>query len=285
MTAEVPTAFVFAGGGSLGAIQVGMLRELMAAGVRPDFVVGASVGALNASFFAGDPTAEGVRRLEDIWCGLRRQHVFPITLGSIAGAIRGRRDGIVSPHGVRRLIETHIAFKRLEDSPIPIHVVATDEGGETVMLSEGPAVELILASAAIPVVFPPVETGGRILMDGAIGGNTPIIAAAELGAKRIVVLPTGYSCAPENPARGPVARGLHALTLLISQQLVRDLRSLMGQVEVVTIPPLCPLDISPFDFSRSAALIERGAEVTRGWLSTGGLKRTDIPHELMAHGH
>src|SRR5205085_4697608 len=54
------TAFVFAGGGSLGAIQVGMLRSLIAAGVQPDFVVGASVGALNASYFAGAPNADGV---------------------------------------------------------------------------------------------------------------------------------------------------------------------------------------------------------------------------------
>jgi NTE family protein len=49
------TAFVFAGGGSLGAIQVGMLRELTRHGLQADFVVGSSVGALNAAYFAGSP--------------------------------------------------------------------------------------------------------------------------------------------------------------------------------------------------------------------------------------
>jgi NTE family protein len=76
------TAFAFAGGGSLGAIQVGMLRVLLSAGVQPDFVVGASVGAINAAYFAGAPNADGVERLAEIWSGLRRREVFPVTLKS-----------------------------------------------------------------------------------------------------------------------------------------------------------------------------------------------------------
>ena len=79
------TAFVFAGGGSFGAIQVGMLRGLVAYGLRPDFVVGSSVGAINCAYFAGDPTAAGVARLENIWTGLKRREVFPVTWGHIAG--------------------------------------------------------------------------------------------------------------------------------------------------------------------------------------------------------
>ena len=70
------TAFAFAGGGSLGAIQVGMLRVLLSAGVQPDFVVGASVGAMNAAYFAGAPNADGVERLAEVWFGLRRREIF-----------------------------------------------------------------------------------------------------------------------------------------------------------------------------------------------------------------
>lgn len=66
------TAFVLAGGGSLGAIEVGMLKALTAYGVRPDLVVGSSVGAINGAHFAGSPDPAGVRRLEDLWRGLRR---------------------------------------------------------------------------------------------------------------------------------------------------------------------------------------------------------------------
>ena len=78
------TAFVFAGGGSFGAIQVGMLRALVAHGVLPDFVVGASVGAINCAYFAGNPTLAGVQQLEQLWCGLKRSTVFPMTFSRIA---------------------------------------------------------------------------------------------------------------------------------------------------------------------------------------------------------
>jgi len=76
------TAFAFAGGGSLGAIQVGMLRVLLSAGVQPDFVVGASAGAMNAAYFAGAPNADGVARLAEIWSGVRRREVFSVTFKS-----------------------------------------------------------------------------------------------------------------------------------------------------------------------------------------------------------
>ena len=79
------TAFVFTGGRSLGAIQVGMLRVLLSSGVKPDFVVGASVGAINASYFVGAPNAAGVATLEQIWSGLRRADIFPFSLASAFG--------------------------------------------------------------------------------------------------------------------------------------------------------------------------------------------------------
>ena len=71
------TAFVFAGGGSLGAVQAGMLRELTRRGVSADFVVGSSVGAMNASYFASAPNPAGIEKLGKIWRALRRHDVFP----------------------------------------------------------------------------------------------------------------------------------------------------------------------------------------------------------------
>jgi len=84
------TALVLAGGGSLGSVQVGMLRALAARGVRPDLIVGSSVGALNAAHYAGMPTADGVEKLAGIWRSLRRQDVFPITLRGLIGFVSGR---------------------------------------------------------------------------------------------------------------------------------------------------------------------------------------------------
>lgn len=278
------TAFVFAGGGSLGAIQVGMLRVLLASGVQPDFVVGSSVGAINASYFAGAPNLEGVAKLERIWSGLRRADIFPFTLTSAFGLLR-HPDNIVDPGRLRSLIEANLPFRRLEDARLPLHVMATDQQGLGIRLSSGPAVEAILASAAIPGVFPPVEIDGQALMDGAIAANTPIRLAVELGASRIIVLPTGYACALKEPPRGAVGKALHAITLLIAWQLMHELDRVPDDIQVHLAPTLCPLAVSPYDFSASRQLLERAAEATTKWIEDGGLTRRARPRELSAHRH
>jgi NTE family protein len=278
------TAFVFAGGGSLGAVQVGMLRELIHAGVSADLVVGSSVGAMNAAYFAGAPSAAGVDKLEKVWRGLRRHDVFPVTFRSVLGFMGGA-DNLIDSSNLRRLIEHNIPFSNLEDAPIPVHVVATNLGGAAVCLSSGPAIEALLASAAIPAAFPSVRIGEHYLIDGAVGSNTPILTAADLGATRIIVLPTGFACALNEPPKGAIGRALHAITLLIAHQMVRDLRQLGGKVDVFTVPNPCPLDVSPYDFSRAGQLIERAAEDTRKWLEGGGLSRSEIPNSLLPHSH
>ena len=142
-----------------------------------------------------------------------------------------------------------------------------------------------LANAAIPGIFPPVRIDGQTLMDGAIATNTPIQAAADLGASRLVMLPTGYACALKEPPKGAIDRALHAITLLIEWQLIRDLERLTDQIHVCIVPTLCPLDVSPYDFSASHYLMQRAADSTRKWLDGGGLSRRSRPQELQAHRH
>jgi NTE family protein len=278
------TAFVFTGGGSLGAIQVGMLRVLLASGVRPDFVVGSSVGAINASHFAGAPNAAGVATLERIWTGLRRTDIFPFTLANALGLIR-HPGNIVDPAGLRRVIEANLPYPRIQDTPVPLHIMATNQQGQGVRLSSGSAVEAILASAAIPGVFPSVLIDGDELMDGAIAANTPVRLAVELGASRIIILPTGYACALKAPPRHAVGRALHAVTLMIVWQLMYELERIPEDVQVHLVPTLCPLEVSPFDFSASRELIERAAQSSRQWIDEGGLTRRARPQELAPHRH
>jgi len=278
------TAFVFAGGGSLGAIQVGMLRELMRHGLNADFVVGSSVGALNAAYYAGAPNAAGVDKLGRIWCGLQRNDVFPVTLRGLLRFASGEGH-LIDPSNLRMLIKRHVPFINLEDASIPVHVIATNLGGVVVCLSSGPAVDRILASAAIPAAFPSVRIDNQYLIDGAIGSNTAILTAAKLGATRIIVLPTGFACDLREPPKGATARALHAITLLIANQIVRDLKELAGKVEISIVPSLCPLDVSPYDFSHAGQLIERAAGITQQWIEAGGLSRSDIPGSLLPHSH
>jgi NTE family protein len=278
------TAFVFTGGGSLGAIQVGMLRVLMAAGVHPDFVVGASVGAINASYFASVPTPEGVAKLERIWTGLRRSDIFPFTFTSAIGLLR-HPGNLVDPGGLRNIIELNLPFARLENTQIPLHIMATNLQGLGVRLSTGPAVEAILASTAIPGIFPPVEIEGAPLIDGAVAANTPMRLAVALGASRVIILPTGYACDLKEPPKNAVGKALHAITLMINWQLMHELEHIARDIQVHLVPTLCPLAVSPFDFSSSRELIERAARSSHKWIEDGGLTRPARPEELAPHRH
>ncbi|MBR0753117.1 patatin-like phospholipase family protein [Bradyrhizobium jicamae] len=279
------TAFVFAGGGSFGAIQVGMLQSLAAHGITADMVVGSSVGALNGAFYAGDPTVAGADRLAEIWRGLRRHDVFPMTWKTMASFL-WRRDFLIPHDGVRKLIDDHIPFRNLEDARMPVHIVTTDIiSGDSVVLSEGSTAEAIVASTAIPGAFSPVHYRDRFLADGAISSNTPVRVAVKHGAKRLIVLPTGHACANQAPPVGALANALHALTLLIARQLVNELENLDPAVTHFVIPPLCPLVGSPYDFSRTDDHISRARHSTDAWLAQDGLEPNKIPHELQPHDH
>ncbi len=279
------TAFVFAGGGSFGAIQVGMLHALAAQGVVADVVFGSSVGALNGAYYAGTPTIEGIRQLETIWRSLHRRDVFQVTWRSVLGFVR-RRDFLVTSEGLRQIVDKHLPYRNLEEAKIPVHIVATDIlSGETVVLSKGPAAQAILASAAIPPAFAPVKFENLYLADGAISSNTPVKVAVALGARRLIILPTGYACARESPPSGALANALHALTLLIARQLLSELEGLDPRVDYFIVPPLCPLTGSPYDFSQTSQLIARAVESTSAWLAGGGLERPRIHAQLSLHKH
>ena len=279
------TAFVFAGGGSFGAIQVGMMHSLAAHGISADMVVGSSVGALNGAYFAGDPSLKGVLQLEAIWRGLTRHDVFPITWLTLLGFI-WRRDFLIPHDGIQKLIDDNLPYRNLQDAKLPVHIVATDiVSGDSVVLSEGSAAQAIIASTAIPGAFAPVRYKDFYLADGAISSNTPVKVAIAKGANRLIILPTGYACSTHTPPTGAVANALHALTLLIARQMVSELEDLGPGTEYFVVPPLCPLVGSPYDFSRTADHIERAIHNTDAWLAQGGLEQRKIPHEMRPHDH
>lgn len=280
------TAFVLAGGGSLGAVQVGMLKALARAGIVPDLIVGASVGAINGAFYAGDPTPAGVERIERIWLGLSRSDVFPFPFIQGCLGLSGRSSHVSDPSRLRSILEPQLPCRTLEKCVVPCAIVATDlmDGSERVY-REGPTMDLLLASAAIPAVFPPVLHEGRYLGDGGLTNNAPVSTAVSLGATKVIALSTGFSCALTEPPHGAVATALHALNLLINRRLVHDLKEMSGRVEMAVVPPLCPVEVTPFDFSKSSDLIRRAEASTRLWLRQGGISRPGIPEEFSPHGH
>ena len=279
------TAFVLSGGASLGAIQVGMLRALYARGLRPDLIVGTSAGALNAAFVASRPqTPATAGALAEVWLELRRSQIFP--LNPITGLLGflGSRDHLVPGSGLRRVIERYLGLERLEDFPLPLHVVAVDVvSGEEVLLSQGPALDAVMASAAIPGVLAPVEWMGRALMDGGVANNTPISHAVELGAREIYVLPTGHACALEEPPGSALGMALHAVSLLTQRRLIDDIERHRDAVKLIVLPPPCPLAVQPIDFGRAQALIERAYEGASSFLEDGGAERPPIRMRMHSH--
>jgi len=181
------TAVVLSGGGSLGAVQVGMLQALTEHGVVADMLVGTSVGAINAAWLAGSGMGQdAIGELGEVWLRTRRQDVFP--LRPVAGlfGFAGRTDHLVALNGLRSLLRRNLSIERLEDATVPVTVIATEvTTGTEVALSSGDAVDAVTASAAIPGVFPPVRIGQQVLMDGGVANNTPISHAISLGADTI----------------------------------------------------------------------------------------------------
>lgn len=284
---KVTTAFVLSGGGSLGSVQVGMLQALAAHGIEPDLLIGTSVGALNAAYVAGHGMSEeSLDQLAQTWFGLRTRDVFPIDPIRLGLAAVGRVESLCTNGPVRRLIRSHLAFDRLEDAPIPLHVVTTElKSGREVLLSKGDAVEAVLASAAIPAVFPSVEIDGRPLVDGGIADNAALSQAIDLGADRIYVLPTGYPCDLTRRPRTPLSTAVHALTLLIQQRLIVDVDRYKDLVDIRVMPPLCPLDVSSVDFGHTGRLIDDSRAATAGWLQSNDVRSDDPARILSLHTH
>jgi NTE family protein len=277
------TAVVLSGGGSLGAVQAGMLLALYDAQITPDVYVGSSVGALNAAYIAGYPDTVGAQQLARVWTMLHREDVFPTNAARVLRAMVGRTSGLSDPQPLRELVRRNLNYERLEDAARQIVVVATDVlTGQEVALDKGPAMDAVMASAALPAVFPPVNVGPRLLMDGGIVNNTPISVARQVGADTIYVLPTGYACALESPPRSALGMGIHAVTLAVQQRLIAEVATLQGSIDLRVAPPLCPLAVSPIDFTHAALLIERARRATAAWLEQP--LATDQARDLALHG-
>jgi NTE family protein len=283
----VTTAFVLSGGASLGAVQVGMLRALLERKIEPDLLVGTSAGALNAAFVAGhglDPV--GVAALADVWNGLRSRSLFPLDPVRALAALAGRSSALCSDRGLRRLLAEHLRFDRLEDAQVPLVVVATDLlTGREVALSSGSAEQAILASCALPAVFPPVPYGDTVLVDGGLANNTAVSEAVRAGAETIYVLPSGYSCALATAPRTPVAAAAHALAILTHQRLVADIALYSDTVDLVVLPPPCPLRVSVVNFGRAPELIRAAYESATEALSVDAGRREHPAVEIAMHTH
>jgi NTE family protein len=262
------TAWVLRGGASFGAVQVGQARALLEAGHHPDLLYGASAGALNAAWLAADPTLEGLSTLAKLWTAMRARAVFPFNPVTVVAGLSGLLDHTVSSRSFARWLRQASPLRRLEEGALPLGVMATDiQTGEEVLLESGPAVPALLASCAVPGIFPPVNIGGRWLMDGGISNDTPVGRAVQAGADRVWVLP----CVPEGKLAKPrsaLGALLASSSIALGRQSAREVATWAGSCEVFVVPAPTVPGASPFRFDHTAELIEAAYELVSRWLPT-----------------
>jgi len=259
-------AFVFEGGSSLAAVQVGMLRALVEAGIRPDLVVGSSAGAINAVAFAQNPTEAGIEDMRRLWVGMRRRDVFPMNPRSVLSGLSGRGNGLVKPGRLRSLLERVVQVGDLRETSVPAHVVATHAlTGRPEVLSEGPAVDALVASSSIPGLLPPVSWRGKSLIDGGISADVPILQAEALGATTSYVLPSLIDAPADAPVTGALPIMLRSMGMLLERTSGHDLAAARGEVHVLPVPSLRGLN--PLDFRHGAEYVRVGYDSAQGWLN------------------
>jgi NTE family protein len=252
-------AFVLSGGGNLGAIQVGMLRALTERGIVADVVLGCSVGALNGAGYALDPSHAGVDRLVEHW-----RHATHTVMPSsrVPSAVQLLRKGasLHSESGLRTSLEALLGADRgFDDLQLPFQCVATDiERAMERWFDDGDLVQAILASAALPAVYPPVMIDGVRYMDGGVVDNVPIGRAVELGCRTIYVLHVGPHGRPDAEIKRPLDGALLAYWVARNSRFARDLASLPDRVEAVVLPPGRRPELKYDDFSQTDELVRQG---------------------------
>ncbi len=293
------TAFVFSSGGARGALQVGALRALFEFGETPDVVVGTSIGSWNGAMVARDPTPDIVEELTRVWRGLttsrvllgresRFTQVTPAYTGAfVVAAMRRVTMGLPSLYGdtgLRHILAERLDQTRFEDMRIPFRVVASNltTGGITVF-GQGPIELALLASSAIPGIFPPVRINGQTYVDGGALESASIDTAIALGARRIFVLDAGYDATPEadellqrlltRDGRGQQPNA-HALAVILERtatmvgryQIERAIERVPPGIEAHIIRPANTLGDATLDFDHAASWIDAAYEYARDYL-------------------
>lgn len=278
-------AFVFTGGGSRGPLQAGAVRALLEAGIQPDFVVGSSAGALNATFLAAwGPSLDTIDRLAQAWLGARKGNVMP---GGIFGVLRRvltRKNSLLSNSGIRAMLEANLppTVRTYGDLRIPCYVTASDLRSRRLYLfgedPTGPLIDAAMASATIPVVYPPLDYHGLQLVDGGVVDNVPTTIAMDKGASTIYLINVGYGGeGVEDPAVGMIPIFERTIGTFLAQSLFEDLErgELDPTVDLNHIFLGAVPNVGMLDLSRTADMLEAGYRDTLAYLENPDPRRAD----------
>jgi len=268
------------GGGPLGAHEVGMLGALLERGIVPDLVLGTSVGAINGAAICADPSVNGVQRLTELWAAIDRSAIFGGSVVRRVTTLARTRTHLHSNDTLRSRLAASLPVDRIEDLAVAFQCVAAsiERAGEH-WFTEGPVVDAVLASAAVPGLLPPVEIGGEHFIDGGIVNSIPVSRAVALGARRIYVLHVGRLDSPLEPPRWPWEVALVAFEIARRHRFIGDLAALPEEIDVHVMPtgqqdPPRYTNLTQFryrDMSSARGRIARAHEASARYLDEHGL--------------
>jgi NTE family protein len=237
------TAFVLGGGGKWGAVEVGMIQALDEYGVEPDLILGTSIGAFNGAVIADYPGHEGVERLKGFWEEVTGADLFQTGFFDRAVRVATLKPAIHETDELRALVEQAIhPDTQIEDLQVRYQCVAASiENTTERWFDRGSLVDAVLASAAVPALFPPVEIDGEHFYDGGLVDSVPLGRAVELGADRVYVLQVGRI---ESPLRVPerlYEAAIISFEIARRHRFATTMRNLPDDVEVHLLPTGSPI--------------------------------------------
>jgi len=263
-------ALVLGGGGSKGALQAGLYLAMERLGVRPDLVVGASVGAVNGAFIAAGVDA---RTLARGWCGLARTDLFGFHWPLLWEW--GRASSLLSARPLATLLESRLVARRFEDLEIPLALVTTHlTAGESCVWERGDLVRAVLASSAIPGLLPPVRGHDGVLhVDGSLTDNVPLELAEERGATHVISMNPRACDRCDRPARSLVDILGHAFAVASDCKLRNLRRDVVADERHLLLQPQLGEYVRAMDFSHGRRLVREGYRYAlprlRAWMERG----------------
>jgi NTE family protein len=273
-----PVALCLSGGGARGAAQAGVVIELLRSGLRPDFIVGTSIGAWNGAWLASHPTVDGAEAMGQWWADPQVRGVFRGMWLGYAGALAWRRSAALSAERVESLLARAFDGMRFEELSIPLTVGAADLlTADLVYFHRGPIAPAVRASSAIPTVLPPVALRDRLLVDGGVIDNFGVNEAVRRGARSIVLIDASTA----EVTTPPVGLGEIVDRMTLVSQVHQRRRSLAAAAGAGV--PLHLIEVggvgTTMDFQTAEPAVARGRALARAWLDGVPLPRVEPPPE------
>ncbi len=268
-------AYVLSGGNLRGALQVGALQALLKDPARqPDFVVGTSIGSINGAMLAYDPTPGGMEKLAHIWRNVKRSDVYPGRRFGLARRLVRRRDSLYSDRPLRRMCQLAMPpqLQTFADLKIPLYVTVATLNSFSLYVwgadRSANLIDAIVASASMPVVFPPIVYRDHQYVDGGLISNLPVQVALAKGATEIYALDVGLTTQNLPRAKGVLAILNRAIQVMLHQQTLRELEQVIHRPGITLHHIMLNgfKDLRWGDFSKTSEMIEQGYKQTRAYL-------------------